>query len=395
MLVFALSPVAPPAEGLDRLIGEAEGLLERGDPEKAVEVLRPGLAGGAGGDLRAWTLYAEAARAASDYETAGPAYARLFALGGGREQAVLAASAFLEAKNVEAAEEALSRCPEEGDPALRARIDELRGTCLYLRGREEEARPLLERARAGGQSSAAHLLGLIRFHRGEYPEAADLLAEAVQAAPEDYYSRLYRGWALLELNRLEESRTALLETRSVAATPEVEEMLGRLELRAGRLEPALARFRAALAAQPRYAEAEFGAAAALRRLGRESEAREAAARFRELHDDEQAGLREAYRLQQEQLASPRDPARFDAQAAHYLRAGDLEEAERCAFRSLGLDPTRSGPRLLLARALNASGRFREAALHYRKVLRAEPGHREARAELEELIRKHARPRRDG
>jgi tetratricopeptide (TPR) repeat protein len=392
--VLLFSPAPARGDQAAQWVAQAEELVRSGQPGRAAEMLRSRLedpqARGSG-EPALWAALGRAARSEGDYESAAPAFARASALGAGEESAILAAECSLEMKDGERAEELLRGLAAPAKGAA-ARIDQLTGMALVLRNREQEARPYLERARAGGLSSASHLLGLGAFHRGDYAAAVGLLSEAIRAEPGDYYSLLYRGWALLESNRLEEARGALAETRAVAATPEVDEMLGRLELRAGRLEAALARFQAALAVNPGYAEAQFGLAGALRRLGRKEEARKAAELFRKLHQAQEENLRKAYQLSQEQLASPGDGSIAEELSRHYLEAGDLQAAERFAWKALALEPARFTARLLLARSLAGTGLFSQAAFHYRKVLRQRPDQAEARSELEELVRRHARPR---
>ncbi len=396
MWLFILASACLGGEA-DRLLSEAEALVEQGDPERAARRLSawlegPGAGDAAARDPRLWVALGRAARAAGDYESAAPAFARAFREGGDIDAAFSSAECSLEMKDAEAAESMLSRCADGPDPVARARADELKGMALFLKTREAEARPFLERARKAGRSAAAHFLGLLHFHRGEHREALALLEEAVRAEPDDYYSLLYRAWTLLELKRTDDARRALEETRAVASTPEVEDMLGRVELRAERFEAALSHFRSALAANPGYAEAQSGVATALRRLGRTEEAKAATAAFRKLFQDQQENLRIAYELNQRHLAAPRDPAIAEELARHHLATADLQEAERFAWKALAIDPGRIDPRLCLARALAGAGDYRHAAFHYRKVLRSRPDLAAAREELEELIRRHARKR---
>jgi tetratricopeptide (TPR) repeat protein len=384
------------AEDADRIIADAEILIGRGQADRAVDLLRgrlsqPGLAEGPG-TAALWGNLGRAARAAWDFETAAEAYDAAFRRGAGLPAAVAAVECRLEMKDAGAAQEVLGRCGNPQAPEIQALLAELSGMALFLQSKEEEARSLLEKALAGGRPGAAHYLGLIRFHRGEYREALAYLEKAIQADPEDYYSLLYRAWALMELNRLDEARKAFDAVRAVAATPETDDMMGRLELRAERFEEALQRFRAALAANPAYAESQSGLATALRRLGRAQEAREATAAFRKLFQLQQENLRIAYTLHQKHLADPRNAGVAEELARHYLDTGDLQEAERLAWKALALEPGRIPARLILARSLSRIGRYQEAAVHFRRILRQKPDHAEARAELEDLIRSHARRR---
>ena len=393
--LLALPPQSPRGDGASggeapSWVAEAEALLEGGEPERAAELLRARLEGAPAAPGAAWLLLGRALKALRDHEAAAEAFSR--ALTEEPLAGLLLAESRLEMKDAAGAGEALRRSPGPPDAEASAWRDELLALSLVLEGREEEARPHLERARAGGRPQASHFLGLHHFHRGEFEAAAGLLEEAARIDPADYYSRLYRGWALLELQRLDAARRALEDARGVAATPEVEEMLGRVALREERFEEAEARFRAALRAGSSAASVEFGLATALRRLGRKEEAAQALQRVRALHRREEKDLARAYELNQLHLASPRDAARAEELARHQLGRGDVPEAERLAWRALALEPGRAGARLVLARALSRSGRYREAALHYGKVLRLDEANQEARRELEELRRLHGRRR---
>ncbi len=393
----------------DERIEKAEALIASGRAEQAVLFLQEALErdpppAGSAGEIRLRLAVGDAARAAFDWEAAAEAFrsaatstaARAPATDGadgadgGREAALAAAECFLEMKDAVSASAIVELCAGAGDPALRGRVEEVRGIILFLQGREEEAAPHLEKARSAGRPGAAHHLGLAFFHRGDRRGAIPYFVEAVKADPGDYYSLLYHGWALLELNDLDSARTTFEKTRRVAATAEVEELLGRVELRAERLDRARERFEGALRENPRFPEALFGLATVFRRLGKPAEAKEALSRFRELHRAQQEDLRIAYEMNQRHLADPANAVLAEELGSHHFRRGDRQEAERFAWIALGREPRRISARLLLARSLAGSGRYREAALHYRKILRADGEHAEARRELEELIRRHAR-----
>ncbi len=387
-------------ENPSKVLDEAGQLMARGEAEGAAGILRSWLEGpdagrGTPGEGAVWGALGKASRMFGDFETVASAFQQAFEIDGQLESALLAAECFLEMRNPHGAELALKKCDGHRDPNLRASIDELRGMALFMRGKEDEAYSHLKRAREGGRRGSSHFLGIIHFHRAEYEKALKYLEEAIRADPGDYYSLLYRGWTFLELHRIDDARRALLETQKVAATAEVENMLGLTELRAERFQEALRHFHAALAGNPLYAEAQNGAASALRRLGCKEEARAASKAFRKLFHDQQEHLRIAFELDQKMLAHPSDPKIAEELGRHYFSNFDLLEAERLAWKALSLDPGRISARILLARTFTRSGRYRFAAFQYQKILRMRPDHAEARAELEELIRKYAKSRVDG
>jgi tetratricopeptide (TPR) repeat protein len=296
--------------------------------------------------------------------------------------------------DTEGARAALEALPAEAPPQLHATRDELLASACFVDGDKRAAGARFERLALKGQA-ASYNLGLIAFEAGRYEEALALFERASQNADPHYYTLLYRAWCLLELNRFDEGRNVLEEIIRMAGTPESYQLLGRLELRAGGHARAEAAFRKATTLAPALAEARFGLATALRHLGRSEESRETFARFRALHEAEQAALRRAYELNQDQLARPEDPRAALRLAELYLETGDATGAERVAWTALRLEPEGVEARLCLARALSRQARFREALLHYRRILTEHAGHALARAaetELRAMIDRHGRAR---
>jgi Flp pilus assembly protein TadD len=260
---------------------------------------------------------------------------------------------------------------------------------VFLSGRQKEAGKLFERL-PKKSGAAWYYLGLVAFNGGDFQKAVDRFDRAVAGSPDDYYSHLYRASSLLELNRLKEARSALERLLKIADIPEVNRLLGQAELRAKRFPEAEAHFGKAVKMSPNNAGAQFGLATALRLQGETEEAREAFKKFRQLHVTEQQAQDRAYALEQKHLGHPKDPGPPEELARHYLAHNDAGEAERLAWRSLHIEPSRVSARLCLARSLTVLGRYREAAAQYQRIIRTHPGHTVAREEFRQLVRKFAR-----
>lgn len=372
----------------------AEALLEAQRFAEARDLaLRALRAGAAGEEALAWRLLiAESHQLEGDFEEAEKAYAALAGSARGPlgvEVALRLAKCRLQMWDAEKAAEALERIPpgELGD--RRPERDELRAIALFVSGKAAEAQKILQGIERKSDAGW-HYLGLIAFNVGDYAAAAKHFERALAEAPGDYYNQLYRAQSLLELDRLDEARSAFRRILEAVETPEAHQLLGKVELRAERFAEAEKHFRRAIEMSPKNAEAHFGLATALRRLKKVDEAKEVAAKFQELHVQQQKDLDVAYKLHQEHEARPSDAAVAEQLARHYLATDDPAAAERTAWHAVRADPARPEGRLALARTYARVGQYREAALHYRKILKGHPGHAEAERELEELIRRHAR-----
>ncbi len=270
----------------------------------------------------------------------------------------------------------------------------LNALVLYALEEEDEAGRLFEAVlESAPVAEAAHYLGVLTYDRGQPGAALKHFSTAIKLDPGDYYSRIYRARCLLDLNLAPRAERELRELRARRSTPEVSCLLGRALSRQRRDREALGFFRAATRERPEYAEALFGESSALRRLGEQVKAREAAEKFRRVHLRQERKRRRLEALHQESLRSPRRWQLHEAMARLGHESGDLEAAERHAWRALRIAPLEVSPRLLLARILVDRGRYQGAALHYQKVLRRNTQHETARTDLERLVREHARRER--
>ena len=181
---------------------------------------------------------------------------------------------------------------------------------------------LFERPR---QPDALHLLGLIRFQRGDPDEALALIEQAIAIAGDkpDYH-----------FNR------------------------GKVLLAAGRLEAAIAAYRQARALDPKNAGILLNLGNAWRRRGDSDEAEDCYRRALALDDD--------YPLAHNNLATLcRADGRLEEAVRHYRRAAELQPEAASVWENL-------------AKALTDLGHRGEALEAYRRALEIEPGREGAR-----------------
>jgi tetratricopeptide (TPR) repeat protein len=284
---------------------------------------------------------------------------------------------------------ALSECPKSSLDSVS--VLEIRASALAILGRPQEAEKILERLVSRRESArAAHQLGTIRFERGDYRGALTVLELAVELEPEDYYSRVYAARARIELGELDRAREELVAEATRADSPELQYLLGRVEVKAKRLDEAVAHFRRALESQPDYLECVFALGGALRAGSKTDEARLAFTRFRKLHRTDWNRLQRASELAQACARAPKSSDAWLSAAQFHLSTKDGEAARTAAWNALRLDPKKHAARLVLARALRANGRYSAALVHLRKILLDQPRNLEAERELRDLVEKHAR-----
>jgi len=245
---------------------------------------------------------------------------------------------------------------------------------------------------------AAHTLGVRLFERGDYEEALEAFETSLRLTPpgdsaRPYYTRIYRARTLLKVGRLEDSLNEL--EALPAESPEVNYLRGKTLARLDRTDAAVDAFHEALKLDPTYAEALFGLSGALRQLGKSTAARESLKKFRALQRELNRRDREQMGLLQEVLRQPRVPELRERLGEAALAARNFEVAESNLWHAVRLQDRPLRARLLLARTYLQTGRYQAAAVQYRRILQAEPHHRDARAELEAMIIEHSRGPKGG
>lgn len=274
----------------------------------------------------------------------------------------------------------------------------LQAESYLLDGEPQHAQTILESLR--GSSRAAFSLGVIHFDGGDRERALKHFEEAARLEPQEYYTGIYRARSLLELDRAEEA-IGILEVQGGSTggagsssqgfnTPEVFFLLGRAYIRRKRFADGARQLREAIKQRPDYTEALFSLGTSLRRLGQLDEARKVLKRFKALYRVEVSRLKKLQAQAQVVLLQPKNAMALEELARLALEAGDLQAAQRHAWRVLRLESDPGEARLTLARTLLRTGRYTAAAVHYQRFIRAHPRHSTALSELEHLVREHSR-----
>lgn len=277
----------------------------------------------------------------------------------------------------------------------------------------EEARREADRARdeAPDQPSLKHVLGHVRFHRGESAEALRLYDEALRTdrtSPETPLTLLRRGLILLELARPGQARTFEDAERALrdaldARAPEadVREALGDLEARRGAegRERALEHYTQALRVSPTRPRTLFKLAWHLRLEKRYEAALEALEKARglvpedaavrklegqvllDLGDPERAlrSFDEADRLR------PRDAEVYDLRAQAWLAQKRPGEARRQLADAIGVDAGYVPAHVRLAELHASQNELEPAISGYRRVVALVPQKVEHRLRLAALL----------
>ena len=327
-----------------------------------------------------------------DFEVAAELLEKELALPGKRleraEAALLLAQCYLEMRLPQKVAKALALCPQEfhQDP----RYVYCKAESLVAKGDSLAAEKLLRSIKAAAAGLEVKFrLGVLLYEKGDYRGAEELLKGPAGGAMPDYYCCIYRARALLALDRPAEGRRVLGPVQGEGGTPEVKYLSGRCAYALKEFETAAGHFRSALQADAGYIEAAFLLSESLRRSGDRNGARAAQAEFLKLQKTEQGRAKQANLLSQRCRREPGNISAWVEAGIFHLASKDTDQATSHAWQALQLDPASVAARLLLARSLRDTGRYAQAALHYRKILVREQGNGPANTELREMIRKHA------
>lgn len=224
------------------------------------------------------------------------------------------------------------------------------GMRLHAHQRYEFAEPLYLRARLLDPNSLswAYYLGIIQGRLGKPAEAAASLRLAMELKPDFLPAQLALAAALQKLGKSTESRA--LYQRIVKVHPESASAwagLGRISWEEGAASEAVENYQKAVDRFPRYGAAHYALGMAYRRLGDAEKMQEHLSQF------------QRHSVQEPPLEDPLlDAVRaLESRAGYFVREGFVLREER---------------------------RFKEAAASFEEVLKLEPGHAIAHANLVSL-----------
>lgn len=198
----------------------------------------------------------------------------------------------------------------EDDPDQPAQIYRVLGIQLYRTGRYAEGETWTARAveRHPREVELWNLRGVFLRQLKRYPEALAALEEAVKADPRSVAPQINRGNVLLDLRdgvRAEAVFSRL--ARSEPRNPEHQRQLGRALYAQGKIDPAMVRWRQAVALNKSYIEAWLDLVGALNEMHRQGQAH---------------GL-----LDRALAANPDEPRLHEARVVLLRRAGQSGKAE--------------------------------------------------------------------
>ncbi len=277
-------------------------------------------------------------------------------------------------------------------PALRRAIG------LHRENRLDEAEAAYRRIRSRSpeDSDVVHLLGVIRFQRGDQKGAVELIRRAVRQSPDEALYQRNLGSVLLLVGDAVAARKAALQAlRSDPAAAETHYLLGLCLRRLGRPEEAAAALKRAVARSPEYTEACFHLGAIAEEGGR---IEAAMAWYRKALAGRSDFVPALIRLGNllgrrgqfgESLACHRRAIRVapNSASAHnnmgitLSTTGRREAASRCFRRAIAIQPRFATAHNNLGLMLAEEGRSEEAIAHFRKAIEIAPGYLDAHNNL--------------
>jgi tetratricopeptide (TPR) repeat protein len=213
-------------------------------------------------------------------------------------------------------------------------------------------------------------IGLARLEMGQHEEAEEFLAKAVHLAPDS--SRFAIAWAqsLLALGRTEEAVRILQadvdkHPRAMAAIA----LLGHTYVQLRQFEKGKEMLLKAVVLGPEYTNAYHGLVSACSNLGEKEEAKQYAAKLRELKAKDEQSHRDSLKNRVDLQRIGFSAAKLYVEIANeYIASGNTEVAEAYLQRSQELNPDSSQAYEVLAWLYVRQGRRREALSMLRELL---------------------------
>lgn len=239
-------------------------------------------------------------------------------------------------------------------------------------------------------------LGWTLFQQGRSAEATEEYGKALAVNPDDVKANNNMALALTELGQLDEAALHFERSLAVEPTAEIHSDLGFVLDRQGRSEEAVENYRKAIALDPDSASAHFNLAVSLLRR---DELDEAEVQYREAlrvkptaetHNglgfvlSKQGRIDEAIaQFKEAVVANPKYTAAYNNLAGNLIKQGKLDEAASYYQTSLNEKPS-AALHNQLGLVLAQLGRTDEAMQQFREALTMNPGHADARRNLEAI-----------
>ena len=268
------------------------------------------------------------------------------------------------------------------DESNRAQAYGETGQVYHAYGLLEAAKPCYFNAALldPGAFKWSYYQGLLNKDQGQLPEALAAFQQALNRFPSSLTTRFHMGEIYLELHRLDEAESILLQARQLDSDePAIIALQGQIALDRAEFSNAVVLFEKALEVLPQANRLHYPLAQAYRALDRMEEAR--------------AHLK----LRGTVGARPRDPLYDEledfkrGERVHLIRgkkafnAGRYEEAAEAFQAALEARPESTRARVDLGASLHAGGDSRGAFEQFSKVLESEPDHETAHLNLADLL----------
>lgn len=233
-----------------------------------------------------------------------------------------------------------------------------------------------------------HELGLAYYRKGDFAQAQEAFAKAMERDPQDRESIQLRGLSLYQLGRPAEAIPYLKQVQSWIGTANVDAnyVLGLCYMHTQNYDEARKSFAQMYGVAPDSAAAHLFLARMLLRQGydpiAEQNAQQAAAMdpklplvhylLGEFYLYKSNVAKAIEELELEQKLNPGYPATYDRLGDSYSRIGKYDDAERALQRAILLDATATGPYILMGKVLIKKKDFASAATYLEKAIRMDP-----------------------
>ncbi|PYY24593.1 MAG: hypothetical protein DMG62_03285 [Acidobacteria bacterium] len=233
-----------------------------------------------------------------------------------------------------------------------------------------------------------HELGIAYFRKGEFVQAVNAFAKAMEEDPEDREAAQLRGLSLFQLGRPAEAIPYLKQVQSWIGPANVDAnyVLGLCYMHTQNYEEARRSFAQMYGVAQDSAPAHLFLARMLLRQGydpiAEQNAQQAAAMDAKLplvhyllgefylyKSNVQKAIDE---FELEQKLNPAYAGTYDRLGDSYSRLGRYDDAERALQRAILLDATATGPYILMGKVLIKKKDFASATTYLQKALRMDP-----------------------